>query len=130
MLAGSLAGISEHALLFPVDVIRTRMQILASPNTTAYTSVLNAMNRITTAEGARTLWRGVNSVILGAGPAHALYFGTYEVMKDMTGGNREGHQWAATAFAGASATVASDAFMNPFDGEWSFRTNGSQRWPN
>ena len=37
------------------------------------------------------------------------------MVKDLTGGNRQGHQWASTAFAGASATVVSDAFMNPFD---------------
>lgn len=63
------------------------------------------------------MFRGIASVIVGAGPAHAIYFGTYEVVKDATGGNREGHQWASTAFAGASATVASELVMNPFDGE-------------
>lgn len=97
MLAGSLAGISEHAFMFPVDVVRTRMQILTAPTgPAAYTSILNAMSRISSLEGAKTLWRGVSSVIVGAGPAHALYFGTYEVVKDFTGGNREGHQWAST----------------------------------
>lgn len=53
---------------------------------------------------------------MGAGPAHAVYFGAYEVVKDVTGGNQAGHHFASTAFAGASATIASDAFMNPFDG--------------
>jgi len=38
----------------------------------------------------------VNSVILGAGPAHAVYFGTYEIVKEWAGGNRPGHQFAAT----------------------------------
>lgn len=28
-----------------------------------------------------SLWRGVTSLILGAGPSHALYFGTYEFSK-------------------------------------------------
>ncbi|EPQ31600.1 uncharacterized protein PFL1_00933 [Pseudozyma flocculosa PF-1] len=115
MIAGSLAGISEHAVMFPVDVIRTRMQILSATPAATYTGVVQAFNRISTLEGARTLWRGVASVIMGAGPAHAVYFGTYETVKDMTGGNREGHQFASTAFAGASATIAADAFMNPFD---------------
>lgn len=115
MIAGSLAGISEHAVMFPVDVIRTRMQVLSATPAATYTGVVQAFNRISTLEGARTLWRGVASVILGAGPAHAVYFGTYESVKEATGGNREGHQFASTAFAGASATIASDAFMNPFD---------------
>lgn len=56
-------------------------------------------------------------MVMGAGPAHAVYFGTYEVAKDVLGGNRQGQQVLATAGAGAMATIASDALMNPFDGE-------------
>ncbi|CAG8635211.1 11939_t:CDS:2, partial [Ambispora leptoticha] len=94
----------------------TRMQIL-NPNPAAvYSGVANAFTRISTTEGVKTLWKGVNSVILGAGPSHALYFGTYEVCKDIFGANKtQGHHPIATAIAGACATVASDALMNPFD---------------
>ncbi|WFD33381.1 Fe(2+) transporter [Malassezia cuniculi] len=115
MIAGSLAGITEHAVMFPIDVVRTRMQVLSTVPDASYTSMTQAISRIWTGEGFRALWRGIASVILGAGPAHALYFGTYELVKDFTGGNREGHQFASTAFAGAAATIAADAFMNPFD---------------
>lgn len=105
------------------------MQVLSTPSAGAYTSVAEAFARISSIEGFRGLWRGIASVILGAGPAHAIYFGAYEKVKDLTGGNREGHQFASTgtywtwplrthraAFAGATATITSDAFMNPFDG--------------
>lgn len=70
------------------------------------------------------------------GPAHAVYFATYEVVKQAMGGNASGHHPLAagtftinplsspqaladfftTATSGACATIASDAFMNPFDG--------------
>ncbi|KAG0035959.1 Fe(2+) transporter, partial [Linnemannia elongata] len=69
----------------------TRMQILAPTPQTMYSGVFNAASRISTTEGARTLWRGVNSVIMGAGPAHALYFATYEYAKESFGGNAAGH---------------------------------------
>jgi len=75
----------------------------------------NAFSRISSTEGLRALWRGVSSVILGAGPAHAVHFGTLEAVKELAGGNEAGNQWIATSLAGASATIASDAFMNPFD---------------
>ena len=100
-----------------------------------YTGIGNAFSRISATEGLRSLWRGVSSVILGAGPAHAVHFGTYEFVKELTGGNEEGSRWISTgepvciphliddlemtlppATAGASATIASDALMNPFDG--------------
>lgn len=67
-------------------------------------------------EGVRSLWRGVASVILGAGPAHAAHFGMYEFAREIAGGHDDGWKGVAgTALAGASATVTSDALMNPFD---------------
>ncbi len=53
----------------------------------------------------------------GQGPAHAVYFATYEAVKHLMGGNRAGvHHPLAAATSGACATIASDALMNPFDG--------------
>ncbi|KAF9428562.1 Fe(2+) transporter [Podila epigama] len=115
LVAGALAGIAEHAVMYPVDSIKTRMQILQPTPQAVYSGVINAASRISTTEGVKTLWRGVNSVIMGAGPAHALYFGTYEYAKQAFGGNESGHHPLAAAAAGACATIAADAFMNPFD---------------
>ncbi|OAX43919.1 mitochondrial carrier [Rhizopogon vinicolor AM-OR11-026] len=115
MLAGAMAGITEHAVMFPIDSIKTRMQVFATSPAAVYTGIGNAFTRISSTEGMRALWRGVSSVILGAGPAHAVHFGMYEAVKELAGGNAAGNQWLATSLAGASATVASDALMNPFD---------------
>lgn len=110
------------------------MQVIATNQAAIYTGVGNAFTRIASTEGMRALWRGVASVILGAGPAHAVHFGAYEAIKEFAGGNQVGNQFIATcelvflsscvriltvavALAGASATVASDALMNPFDGK-------------
>ena len=115
MMAGALAGISEHAVMFPVDSIKTRMQVFATSPVAVYTGVGNAFTRISATEGLRALWRGVSSVVLGAGPAHAIHFGVLEAVNELAGGNEGGQQVMATALAGASATIAADAFMNPFD---------------
>ncbi|KAH8116268.1 mitochondrial carrier [Phellopilus nigrolimitatus] len=115
MAAGALAGITEHAVMFPVDSIKTRMQVFATNQAAIYSGVGNAFSRISSTEGLRTLWRGVSSVILGAGPAHAVHFGMYEAVKEVTGGNRGGNQFLSTSIAGAAATISSDALMNPFD---------------
>ena len=71
------------------------MQVFATSQAAVYTGIGNAFTRISSTEGVRALWRGVSSVIMGAGPAHAVHFGTYEAIKELTGGNKEGsaHQW-------------------------------------
>ncbi|KAI8971202.1 mitochondrial carrier domain-containing protein [Pilobolus umbonatus] len=104
--AGALAGIGEHCAMYPVDSIKTRMQVIQSTAQLPEKQVPVTL---------RHLWRGVNSVVLGAGPAHALHFATYEICKEYFGANMSGHQPIATAAAGACATLAHDALMNPFD---------------
>lgn len=77
---------------------QTRMQVFATSPAAVYTGVGNAFTRISSTEGMRALWRGVSSVIMGAGPAHAVHFGAYEMVKEFAGGNVEGaqNQWIAT----------------------------------
>lgn len=87
------------------------MQVI---NTTAPTAVAAQVAKQPAT--LRNLWRGVNSVVLGAGPAHALHFATYEYCKEYFGANASGHHPLASAAAGACATLAHDALMNPFDG--------------
>lgn len=116
MAAGAFAGIAEHTAMYPIDAIKTRMQILNPSTTTAHTGVLRSTYQIASTEGFFSLWRGMSSVIVGAGPAHAVYFATYEAVKHAMGGNKAGeHHPLAAATSGAAATIASDAFMNPFD---------------
>ena len=69
----------------------------------------NAFSKVKSTEGMPAMWRGISSVILGAGmstfkkkkkrqhqayidvlgPAHAAYFVTYEVVKQAGGGNAD-----------------------------------------
>lgn len=92
------------------------MQVVNPTPAAIYTGLGNALTTTVRAEGFLSLWRGLSSVVLGAGPAHAVYFATYEVVKQAMGGNASGHHPLAAATSGACATIASDAFMNPFDG--------------
>ncbi len=99
--------------MFPVDSIKasaafqssktianlsqTRMlKFLQRHPRAIYSGVGNAFTKIASTEGIRALWRGVSSVILGAGPAHAVHFGTLEAVKELAGGNEAGNQWLAT----------------------------------
>ncbi|KAI8470861.1 MAG: mitochondrial carrier domain-containing protein [Monoraphidium minutum] len=115
MIAGSLAGVGEHVAMYPLDTIKTRMQALGHPGQRLHTSTLQALRAALRREGLRGLYAGVGAAAAGAGPAHAIYFGTYEAAKEALGGNASGHHPAAVAAAGVAATVASDAAMNPAD---------------
>lgn len=115
MLAGSVAGMVEHMAMFPVDLVKTRMQMLQSAGGSAHRTVYKAFFAIVKKEGPVGLYRGIGAMGLGAGPAHAVYFSAYETLKEKLGGNRNGHHPFAHAAAGAGATIASDAVFTPMD---------------
>ena len=115
MTAGALAGIMEHTATYPIDAIKTRMQVLRPHPTAVYYSTAHAFRSISSQEGLAKLWRGVGSVILGAGPAHALYFASYEQVKGMLVKGEAAQSPIAVGLAGGAATAIADAFMTPFD---------------
>lgn len=72
------------------------MQVLSPSPAALYSGMSHAITRISSTEGLRTLWRGVASVIAGAGPAHAVQFGTLEAVKEFLGKREGGAAWAST----------------------------------
>lgn len=119
MLSGAVAGTTEHLAMYPVDTIKTRMQASSSRMNFA-----GLFGKIATREGLRGFYRGATAVALSAGPAHAVYFATYERVKDsivpstLSGAQTEG-SWTTElfgfAFAGMTATMAADAVATPLD---------------
>ncbi|XP_074527412.1 mitoferrin-1 [Halichoeres trimaculatus] len=115
MTAGAVAGILEHTVMYPVDSVKTRMQSLQPDPKAEYRSVYEALKRIIRTEGVFRPLRGLNITMMGAGPAHALYFACYERVKRslsdviQSGGNSH----LANGVAGSVATVLHDAVMNP-----------------
>ncbi|TNN74294.1 Mitoferrin-1 [Liparis tanakae] len=81
MTAGAVAGILEHTVMYPVDSVKTRMQCLQPDPNAQYRSVYQALKRIIQTEGVFRPLRGLNITMMGAGPAHALYFACYERVK-------------------------------------------------
>uniref|UniRef100_A0A8C1I4F6 Solute carrier family 25 member 28 n=2 Tax=Cyprinus carpio TaxID=7962 RepID=A0A8C1I4F6_CYPCA len=115
MLAGAVAGIMEHCLMFPIDCVKTRMQSLQPEPAARYRNVMDALWQIVRTEGIWRPIRGLNVTAVGAGPAHALYFACYErlkkVLSDIIHPGANSH--LANGAAGCVATLLHDAAMNP-----------------
>lgn len=61
-----------HANDYPklIRTRQTRMQVVNPTPAAIYTGIGNAITTISRAEGYMSLWRGVSSVVLGAGEKH------------------------------------------------------------
>ncbi len=117
MVAGATAGMAEHLVMFPIDTIKTRMQQQHAAPTTAraYASVVKALGTVISTEGATRLYRGLPAALVGAVPAHAAHFATYEALKTALGATRETHTPLANSIAGFGATCMHDAISTPLD---------------
>lgn len=117
MMAGALAGVLEHCVMYPVDCVKTRMQSLACEPQIVLAQrqgIVSNLLTIMKEEGRFRPVQGVQAMALGAGPAHALYFATYEKMKvELLSRNKLYPDSVSHMMAGACATVFHDAIMTP-----------------
>lgn len=105
LIAGACAGFAEHFVMFPFDVVKTRMQSGSA------SSVRAAVVHIWKEERITHLYRGCVPVLVSAVPAHAAYFGVYEATKRVVGEETN----VGIAFSACCATAAHDTVSTPFD---------------
>lgn len=78
----------ENNDFFSIFFFQTRMQSLCPHPNAVYRNIYHAITSMVTKEGLLAPLRGMNVVAIGAGPAHALYFSTYEATKKFINGNQ------------------------------------------
>lgn len=108
-IAGGVAGIVELGLMYPIDTVKTRMQSLGGQKRGIF-AVLREMIKT---EGAFRPMRGVGIIAATAGPAHGVYFASYEFVKYRILNYSEGSLTSAASAAGTVATVLHDLIVNP-----------------
>ena len=77
--SGLLAGMAAQTVVYPLDVVRRRMQ---TASTVLYTSTFNALSTIARQEGVRNgLYRGLALNYLKTMPNVAIYMSLYDILK-------------------------------------------------
>jgi len=76
-MAGAVAGVSEILVMYPLDVVKTRVQIQSHvpvPGVDHYSGMLDCIKKIVKNEGASRLYRGISAPILMEAPKRATKF--------------------------------------------------------
>jgi hypothetical protein len=125
LLAGGLARMTAASIMFPIDVVKTRLQFqtdLMNRNNVIrkyYTSSYHAFISIIKDEGIRGLYKGLPIRLLYVAPAAAVSFTVYEQFTQaMHNRSADSFSWKTpviTLAAGAFARVLGTACRTPLD---------------
>lgn len=111
MFAGAMAGLGEHASMYPVDTVKTRVQ--ANTHSTTLFATIRSIGRL------RNFYSGLPVVLYGAIPSHAFYFASYEGVKRLLEGGEQktfvSNIWYIAGLAGIVATATHDLIATPLD---------------
>jgi len=127
-IGGSLY-FTELLLLYPTDVVRTRLQVATSPESARLVhGIVHISKEVIRDHGARGFYRGFWLSTLGAFPGYTCHVGVYvslkeqlQKMRDNFAGepprnySSDGHTWWVPLAAGAVADGASKIFATPVD---------------
>lgn len=75
-MAGAVAGVSEILTMYPLDVVKTRIQLQSLPkgHPDTYVNMLDCFVKIIRQEGVSRLYRGISAPILMEAPKRAVKF--------------------------------------------------------
>jgi len=76
--AGGFAGIASWICIFPVDLVKSKIQIDAKSTQKLYKSQLECIKQIYRTNGVKGFYQGISSCLVRAFPVHALNFVVYE----------------------------------------------------
>lgn len=123
-VAGAVAGISEILVMYPLDVVKTRMQLQVSQAAGSaaaaqehYTGVVDCIRKIVQKEGASRLYKGISSPVLMEAPKRATKFACNDefqkVFKNLFGMPVLNQQ--LSVLSGASAGICEAFVVVPFE---------------
>eukprot|EP01080_Neovahlkampfia_damariscottae_P004227 gene4227-7564_t len=120
-LAGASARCTAAIIMFPVDLIKTRLQFQRESNKmirTVYKNGFHAFKSILKTEGFLALYKGLPIRLIYITPAAAVSFTVYEQFKQaVTGDDTQNNlkNVAITLTAGFCARIFGTAIRTPFD---------------
>lgn len=101
-VAGAAAAALGTAIVYPLDLLRTRVAVNAVPSFQSYFWLLRSIAR---RHGLASLWNGCYFSMMGVGALAGIGFASYEYLKERLGCHTFGQYMAAGAASGLVGSV-------------------------
>ncbi|KAG5930692.1 hypothetical protein E4U42_000032 [Claviceps africana] len=90
--AGATGAVLANALVYPLDIVKTRLQVQvrsdkveppSTSDTPHYNSTWDALSRIVTDDGVKGLYAGINGSLIGVASTNFAYFYWYTLARSL-----------------------------------------------
>ncbi|KAI4118265.1 MAG: hypothetical protein LQ345_001652 [Seirophora villosa] len=125
-LAGATGAVLANAIVYPLDIVKTRLQVQVkrkstdaaslTTNDAHYKSSIDAMRKILVDEGVTGLYSGINGSLIGVASTNFAYFYWYSVVRALYLASQTVPQSPGTAIElslGAVAGAVAQVFTIP-----------------
>ncbi|EGG17501.1 putative transmembrane protein [Cavenderia fasciculata] len=118
LVAGGVAGIIGASTIFPMDMVKTRLQNqkINADGTRAYNGIIDCFSKIIRNEGGvRSLYRGLSANLIGITPEKALKLAVNDLLRTVLQGDRPHITLVQEVMAGAGAGFCQVVATNPME---------------
>ncbi|SPN98895.1 probable mitochondrial carrier protein ARALAR1 [Cephalotrichum gorgonifer] len=114
---GSLAGAFGAFMVYPIDLVKTRMQNQrdASPGMRMYKNSVDCFQKVVRNEGFLGLYSGVLPQLVGVAPEKAIKLTVNDLVRKYFTGKDGNIWWMHEVIAGGSAGACQVVFTNPLE---------------
>lgn len=115
---GSLAGAFGAFMVYPIDLVKTRMQNQRSARVgqLLYKNSLDCFQKVVRNEGFRGLYSGVLPQLVGVAPEKAIKLTVNDLVRGKFSDPKTGNIWLGSEiFAGGAAGACQVVFTNPLE---------------
>lgn len=117
LMAGGIAGVIGTSIIFPLDMVKTRLQNQSAATGLKYTGPIDCFKKILQAEGTAGLYRGLKPNLIGVTPEKAIKLSINDMLRErFTSGNGDGKikLWQEI-LSGGGAGLFQVAATNPME---------------
>ncbi|EMR68621.1 hypothetical protein MGN70_002267 [Eutypa lata] len=115
---GSLAGAFGAFMVYPIDLVKTRMQNQrgGDPGQRLYKNSVDCFRKVITNEGFRGLYSGVLPQLVGVAPEKAIKLTVNDLVRGIMTDKKTGQiKWEHELLAGGTAGACQVVFTNPLE---------------
>ncbi|SCU93612.1 LADA_0G04038g1_1 [Lachancea dasiensis] len=112
-LLGSVAGCIGATVVYPIDLVKTRMQ--AQRNFSQYKNALDCLTKILTREGFRGIYSGLGPQLVGVCPEKAIKLTVNDYVRNYLMDSNQNISVPLEILAGATAGACQVVFTNPLE---------------